>query len=308
MNLGMFPQKDPKPADWDKIPALSPHLACVLLQGTPLRAWQESRLLGGGLEPQPTDAKDRGTILHQLILGGRTKIEVVDAPDFKTKLAQIARDKARDEGKVPVLQCKLDEYNEAVEALRPQLAGVLAATEVRCAWMSDGDVLCHGFIDSFKEHGPYGIEGIDDSRPLILDPKFVDDAVDGAAANHFYDMGYHVKGAAYLDCVQVLRPDLPEAQMVFALCEYKPPYDVRFVPMAESFRELGIGQWNRAVYDWRKCMTEGKWPGSGRQVHPVEAPIWAVRREGDVVAKRADASMRALGSHTVPLFQAEDAR
>jgi len=201
---------------------------------------------------------------------------------------------------VPVLKRKLDDYKEAVEKLKPQLETMLAATEVRCAWMSDEDALCHGFIDSFKERGPYGIEGLDDSRPLILDPKFVDDAVDDAAQNHFYDMGYHVKGAAYIDCVQELRADLPPPQMVFAICEYKPPYDVRFVPLAESFLELGIQQWGRAVYQWRKCLSSGKWPGSGRRLHPVEAPFWAVRREGDLVAKLASESVNRMAREQAP--------
>jgi|WetSurMetagenome_2_1015567.scaffolds.fasta_scaffold232421_1 hypothetical protein len=312
IKLGMIPQSAGIPEGWKESTALSVHIAKVLVSSTPLRAWQEHRLLGGGTEPKPTAAKERGTILHKLMLGGRTKIVVVNAPDFKTKAAQVKRDDARAAEKIPVLKEDFDELAAVAARFAPQLASVIGAPddcELQCAWMSDYDVLCHGFVDSLRRSGPYGIEGIDDSRPLMTDLKFVGNAVEAADATKIAKLGYHIQRAAYLECGRVTDKTLEDCQFLLAFCETEAPFDLRFVVLDPSMRELGEEQWGRAVFDWRKCMKEKKWPGSGRRAHGVAAPGWMLKREKDLqnkLAKESIARVAAVAAAELDDEPAED--
>lgn len=286
------------PADWDERPALSYSIAKEMLTKTPLHAWQMHRLLGGKGQPKkkPTPALERGIIIDHLILGAAEhRIVVVKAPDFRTKAAQQQRDAAYEADKVPVLEEDYAEYEKTAKKLIEQLGPIFGRPKLRAAWLSDEDVLCHGELDGFSESGSTAeepIAGIDPGAPIIWDLKSCTDAVDASTESNIYNYDYQIQCASYLDCVSSLRPELAEAvQFVLVFAEVTPPYDVRFVKLARSFVEMGQGQWGRAVFMWRECLQSNKWPGSGRKLHEVSAPIWAVRREQDLIARMAGRSL-----------------
>ncbi len=295
MQLGFFEQGQPKPQDWDEVPALSYSVAKVLANKTPAAAYAYHRLLGGE-KKKPTDSTIRGNILDSLILGNESSLVEIYAPDFRTKAAQVARDGALAIGKIPVIKEHLAEYRELVNKhLKPKIGNIFGKTKLRMAWMSDEDVLCHGELDALNESGCAGkdlrIEGLDEGAPVIWDLKSCTDAVDASEDRKIYDFDYQLQCASYLDAIAVLRRDLAEkVQFILVFAEVDPPFDVRFVRLARSFVEMGQGQWGRAVYEWRKCLASGKWPGSGRKIYEVSAPIWATRKEASLVQALADQS------------------
>ena len=294
MFTGFMPQGASLPPDWDERAALSYSVAKIFLERTPAAAYAYHRLLGGA-KAEPTEAQIRGTIFDNLLLGNDLA-GIVECPfdSFRTDKAKAMRDGAFAAGKTPVIKAKLDECREVVEKeLRPNIGDIFGKkTKLRVAWMSDEDVLCHGELDALNEYGVKGeglrIEGLDEGAPVIFDVKICTCAIEASEDRKIYDFDYQIQNAAYLDAMAALRPDLAERmQFVLVFCEVVAPFDIRFVRLARSFVEMGQMQWGRAVYGWRECMMTGQWPGSGRRVHEVSAPIWAVRKQQDLVAKLA---------------------
>lgn len=286
LTTGFYLQGAPLPADWNAVPALSYSIAKVLLDSTPLHAWAQHRLLGAKEEEwePPTDAQARGIVIDSLILGvDQSRLVVIDAPDYRTKAAQQQRDLAYSEKKQPVIKAKLDELKKVADILKDKIGNIWGVPKLRVAWLSDGDVYCHGELDAFNEAGvgeDLAIPGLDPKAPVILDLKSCSDAVEAASDRKIYDLAYQLQHGAYLDAIACLRPGLADrVQYVLVFAEITYPYDVRFVMLDPSFADMGRGQWARAVHTWRQCMRNRRWPGSTRQIHRVGAPLWAQRKE-----------------------------
>jgi len=298
MQTGFIEAGQPKFEDWDAVPALSYSTAKTLLNATPLRAWQQHRLLGGKGVPKekPTEAKERGIIIDSLIIGAaERRLVVVNANDFRTKEAQRVRDEAYAAEKVPVIKAKLDEYKRIVdEKLKPKLGGIFGKARVKAAWMSGG-VYAHAEFDGWNEQGvgpELPIEGLDPGTPLVVDLKSCTDCADAARDANIYNYDYQLQSAAYLGACGAIRPDLASRlQFLLVFAEVVPPYDVRFVQLERSFVEMGQGQWDRACRIWDECLCSNCWPGSGRKVYRVSAPPWAVRKEQSLLVEHGGASL-----------------
>lgn len=296
MFTGFLPQGDPLPPDWDEQASLSYSVAKALLEKTPAYAYAHHRLLGGA-KKKPTDAMIRGTIFDSLLLGiDMPGIVELNFPDFRTKIAQQKRDEVIAAGKTPITKSDLDEYRTVVEKVKPKIGDIFGKTKLRMAWLSGGDVICHGELDSLNEGGVKGeglrIDGLDESAPIIFDVKSCTCATEAAEDRKIYDLDYQIQNAAYLDGASALRPDLADhLQFVLVFCEIQEPFDVRFVRLKRSFVEMGTGQWERAVSIWRECMRTKTWPGSGRKIHEVGAPPWAYRTEQRLLAEAMHKSL-----------------
>lgn len=290
---GFFPQGQALPKDWNDKPALSYSVAKVLATKTPAAAFAYHRMLGGE-KKAPTDAQIRGIIFDDLILSevANTRLVEIDADSFRTAAAKGKRDEALAAGKLPVLKAHLDEYREIVKThLRPKLGPIFGQAKVRMAWLSGGDVVCHGEFDALNREGIRGegvkVEGLDEGRPIVWDAKSCTCAIEASEDRKIYDFDYQIQHAAYTDALFELDPELGQAaQFVFVFYEVVPPYDVRFVQLERSFVEMGQGDWWRAVSTWRECMASGKWPGSPRKIHKVSAPPWAYRESQRKLAEK----------------------
>lgn len=243
---------------------LSPSVANILLDRSPLHAWHYHRLLGGA-EREATASMENGTLLHHLVLvgGDSDKLAIIDADDFRTKVAREKRDAARAEGKTPIIARHFAESKDAAEIIRRriELLGIPIgelATERRYEWEADG-VLCSGVVDGVGAACAYELKSTDDANPR-------------ACRRSIEMYGYHVQAAAYREATGM--------PVVFIFAESDAPHDVTLIELGGALTEIGDRRWAKAKRLWAGCLASGVWQGAGRGIsNVVEASDYALSRD-----------------------------
>jgi hypothetical protein len=69
--------------------------------------------------------------------------------------------------------------------------------------------------------------------------------------------------------------------MRFIVFEVTRPYCVTIARPAGTMRALGNLRWQRAVDAWAKCVIDNDWPEYCTGAVEIEAPNWAIMREGE---------------------------
>jgi len=249
------------------IPRLSPSIAHILINESPLHAWQEHYLLGGGRERDESEAQARGRILDRLIFGTGPELVVIDAENFRTKAAQELRDAATEARKIPVLASKIKAFEETANILTDKMArkGVelVGVSQARLEWESNG-VQCKGKLDHF-------ITG----EAMIWDLKTCRSAKPAAIAASLESHGGYVQHAAYVEGVEATNPDLAgRVRMGFVFCEYVKPYAVTVAFLDGTLAQLGRMQWARAKEAWGRGLASGNWPEYSDGPVTIEAKPW----------------------------------
>jgi hypothetical protein len=263
-------------------PSLNASTAKTLITRSPLHAWQEHPRLGGAPR-EATAAQEHGSLIHRLVLGAGDDIEVIDAPDWRTKAAKEQRDDARTAGRIPVLVADHAEAEVAARAIADALAafgidlsgGEAGESEVMLSWherSARGSVLCRGMLDRLV----LGRSGI------IYDLKTTPNAHPQACARRVADLGYDIQAAAYTSAVEKLRPDLVgRVEFVFVFAETEPPYCVTPMKPGGMMREFGLTRWQRAVEVWAACLADGRWPGYVESITQLELPPWVMAADAE---------------------------
>ncbi len=256
----------------EKTPLFSYSVAKTLLGKSPQHAYLQHPLLGN--EPRkPTAAMDKGSIIHGLLLGGGPEIEIIQADNFRTKVAQELKAMAYEENKIPILQKDMDTIDEAVENIKEQILGLAPYffddhdSELSIRWEMDNGVETQSRFDWIQpETGRIiDLKSCSDANPKVLDRKII-------------DFGYDIQEALYLQCANKTWPEVAgRFTWEFIFVELESPYMVSVVETDSSMSWLGESKVRRASDKWAGCLKFGVWPGYGRQV--VSAPPWAVSRE-----------------------------
>ena len=85
-------------------PSLSASVAHTLITESPIHAFVQHPRLNKGRIESGSSKMDIGTIVHGLVLeGDESRLVIVEADDWRTKVAKETRDAARLAGLVPVL-------------------------------------------------------------------------------------------------------------------------------------------------------------------------------------------------------------
>jgi PDDEXK-like domain of unknown function (DUF3799) len=256
-------------------PSLSQSIAHTLISKTPLHAWSEHPRLGNQRR-EPTKAMNAGQIIHRHLLGKGGEFEVIQADNYRTKLAQEQRDEALASHRIPVLQREHEEYVGMLETIQAnvQACGIhlTGESEVQIAWEeagSLGPVLCRGMLDHVLV-----------DQGIIYDVKKCESAHPRAISRSMMSYGYPIQHAAYCSALAKLRPDLEgRIDFVFVFIEIEPPYAVFAGRPNGMLRELGDMQWGRAVRLWEHCLATNTWNGYGPDIGVIEAPAWAMSAE-----------------------------
>jgi PDDEXK-like domain of unknown function (DUF3799) len=257
------------------VPALSQSIAKLIVNESPRHAWLRHPKLGNVPE-KPTSAKDEGTLIHKLLLGkGDTDIVLIDAPDYRTKAAQQARDAALEDGKLPMIASKYKDIETAADALREQCALMgfkfKGESEVGIEWTDvgeHGDVLCRSKLDHLL---------LADGQ--ILDVKKTCNANPDYIQRNLQDLGCPIQQHAYTRAVEELQPDLRgRLDFVFIFCEMEPPYSVVPVRLSGAFRAIGERQWTQALYTWERCLATNKWPSYCDGPIVLEPPAYVMAK------------------------------
>jgi len=253
-------------------PSLSSSIAHLMVTRSPLHAWYAHPRLGSGRPMEPTEAMERGTLAHALLLGGGPEIVRVEHDNWRTKDSQKARDEARAAGKLPVLARKLDEARELADAMRECLPGLEGQREVTAVWREENGVLCRARFDLWDERAA-----------IIRDFKFVENAAPDAIQRNVLNYGKDIQAAAYPRAAEALLPALAgrvRYQWIFAECV--PPYCCTVAEPDGMLRAIGLSKWTRAAETWARCMAEKRWPGYGTEPVRLSPTPWALNAELEI--------------------------
>lgn len=264
-------------ADPCEVPSLSAHIAGVLSRQSPLHAWHAHPKLGGA-KRKPTKELDAGAVAHLLILGRGAEVEVVDAESWRRDVAKAARDKARAEGKIPVLLTDYEEARVAADAIKARfgefnidLAGDIEATFFWTEETEHGRIQCRGRMDHVK---------LEKHRATVTDLKSCFSAHPDAIQKHIDMYRYDVQRAAYVRAIEENAPHLAgRIDYTLVFCELEAPYVIVPVKLSGEFRALGERRWRRACETWARCLETGVWPGYSAETIEVAPPEWTLTKD-----------------------------
>jgi hypothetical protein len=268
-------------------PSLSASIAHLLVKKTPAHArWAHPRL-NPDYEREEKTSFDLGNVVHTVILERSTKrIEVIDAPDYRTKAAQVARDDARDDRKIPVLRKDHDRLNLAINAFIRQCATRTyeppllddGKPEQTLVWQERG-VWCRALVDWLRND----FTAIDDlkttsasANPIIWSKRTLE------------QIGADVQFAFYRRGVKALTGKTPAFRWVIA--EIDPPFPISVVSLDPSWVDLADLKVDRAIERWRQCIETDTWPGYPESIYYAEPPAWVeydfLEMDGEALAGR----------------------
>jgi hypothetical protein len=263
-------------------PSLTSSIAHALVSKSPLHAWNIHPRFGGNRSWQSREM-GLGSVAHAMLLGTEHELVVIQADDWRAKIARDLRDAALAAGKVPVLQSDHDDIARAVKEIRRRLRllkiKLCGRSEVSLFWLETADdgtvVQCRGRLDHLV---------LTKTRAEIFDLKSARSAHPKACSNHSFEYGYDIQQAAYRSALTQLYPQhAGREQFYFLFAELEPPYAVTTCAPAGSLRELGERRWRRAVNLWARCLKEKKWPGYAEGVVQLEAPRYALADEEELI-------------------------
>lgn len=240
-------------ADPCDTPSLSSSIAHLLVSRSPRHAWRAHPRLGN-VDRAATEAQDRGSVIHALVLGKGASFAVLDVDDFRTKDARAQREAAVADGRIPI---KRDFYHECegvalvvtstLDKLGIRLVGERQRTELVAIWQEDG-AMCRARFDS--------LDGA-----TIYDLKTTREGTDQAIERSIRQYGYHIQAAAYVSALEHLGPELAGRVSfvpIFVECDTN---EVIPVELAANVLEVGRRRWKRAIDAWKRCLDANRWPG-----------------------------------------------
>ena len=260
-------------ADYHSDPALGSTSLKTLATRTPAHWKWESE------HPVHKDVYDIGTVAHSIILEDDTSgIILVDAPDWRTKVAKDAKEEAQEYGKIAMLQKELAPIFAMRDAVMRHPLARLALTghkaEQSVFWEEDGLALkCRP--DAWQPS-------------VLVDLKTVRSANPNDFGKTAHEFGYHQSAAHYIDGVKAVTGE--ELPFHFLLVEKAAPYFVSVVELDVEAINLGRQLNDRAKRIYRECVESGNWPGypSGEL---VSLPMWAIYQAEELLGISGDIEM-----------------
>lgn len=217
----------------------------------------------------PTQAMELGTIAHSLRLGVGAGVEVIDADNWRTKAANEAADKARAEGKVPLLTkdykivCDMAEAADRDPIVKALLSG--GEPEVSAFWPDEETgVLRRGRFDYLRDD-------------VLVDYKTAANASPRTFGRTAYKYGYFIQHPYYVDLARDC--DMPGVRsLVFLVQDKRPPYCIAAMELDKDAVQLGREKAAKALQMYRDCTETGVWP-AWADVNP-NYPITSVSLPG----------------------------
>lgn len=256
-------------AQYLALPAFSSGLCNTILTASPLHAWSDS-WLNPNREREDSGKMDIGTYAHALLLeGGTDLLVVIEADDWRTKVAKEARDAARAEGKLPILAHKLPEVEAMVKAGREYVAGselaavfgTGAAEQTVVAELSG--VPCKARPDWLTA-----------DRRLILSYKTTAGSANPEAWIRTQLAGYDAASVFYERAVASVSPDDIAPRLVHLVQEQAYPYSCSLIALSPAWRDLAERKVNAALVIWAQCVKTGRWPAYPSRICHAEPMAW----------------------------------
>lgn len=234
--------------------------------------------------PEPPKKEyDLGHAAHKEVLTEGEAIEVIDAPDWRTKAAQEARDAARAQGKVPILTKQAAQVRAMAKELREHpVASTLfrpghGSPEQSLFWRDkETKQFCRARLDWL----PHASQG---GRLVIPDYKTAADGEpDYALPKAVGRYSYELQAAHYLDGVKTLGL-AKNPTFVFVFQEKEPPYVVTVVELDMTALQIGRMLRERAIAKYRECLDADHWPPYSEEIVLLALPHYIVNEYLEVV-------------------------
>lgn len=254
-------------------PSLSASLIHILCTRSPKHAWAAHPRLNPNFKREEKDQFDIGTVAHAMLLEGRSAVEVIHAPNWRTNAAKEAREEARANGRVPLLAHAAADVEAMVEAAKRELAArniqpplfTDGQPEKTLVW-HEGDIACRARLDWLRDD----LATIDDYKTSH------NAAPDQWTRKSIYQHGYDVKAAFYLRGLERLTGVRAEFRWVAQ--EKEPPYELIVVSPGPDVLTLAERKVDYALELWKRCLESGEWPGYPQRLCWAELPPWEEAR------------------------------
>jgi hypothetical protein len=227
---------------------------------------------------ESSEAFDFGRAAHQLVLNDPDdRIVVVEADDWRGKVAREARESARLAGLTPLLAKQFEVVKEMADAIlaHPTAAGLLHASsgkpeQTLVWWDHVSGIGCRARVDWLRTP----VEG---RRLMVVDYKTTVAADPESFGRFAANYGYFVQAAFYLAGVRELGLD-PDPAFLLVSQEKDPPYLVSVLEFDETALTLGRNLMRNAINIYADCTRTGEWPGYTPEVQTVSLPPWFLRQ------------------------------
>lgn len=223
-------------------------------------------------------AFDFGRAAHEEVLGVGGGIEVIDAPDWRTKDAQKARDAAYAQGKTPLLPKDYKIVQAMAEQIkRHPIAGRIfqpgtGKPEQSLFWKDPATgVICRARFDWL----PTQVKG---RRLIIGDYKTARSVAPHDLRKAIHEHGYHQQDDFYRRGARELGIGGPDTSFVFVFQAKTAPYLVTVVELDLIARQIGRERNDIALKTYKQCMETGHWPGYSDDIELLALPVWAERQ------------------------------
>jgi len=216
------------------------------------------------------DVFDFGTAAHSVILeGDESGLEVIDAPDWRKKDAQDAKEKAYAAGKTPLLTKELGKVRDMAAAIRnhPEAMFLLSdgVPEKSGFAQHDTGVWLRARFDWLPNKRGRGV--------IIPDFKTAESADPRKFRKSAADYGYHQQDPFYRDVAKLLGL-ADDPAFVFVVQEKTAPYLVNVIELNEEAVNMGRALNEHAIRTYMTCKTTGVWPGY-QSGEPISLPKYA---------------------------------
>lgn len=261
-------------------PSFTQSLAKILIEQSPLHAYQAHPRLN----VKPADEDDGetekynkamaiGNAAHSMMLKRGKNIAVIDATDFKTKLAKEAKAAAILDGCEPVLKKHAVTASAMCFAANEQLAHIHGCqnaftrgdAEVVIA-NCEGGIWLRSMLDwitpDLREVWDYKTGGMSAS-PY-------------ATGKLMASAGWHIQAAMHERILDGLDPKgAGRRKFYYVAQENEAPYALTVNEIGEAALTIGRKQIDYAVKMWAHCLTKNVWPAYPNRIIRPELPAWA---------------------------------
>jgi hypothetical protein len=233
--------------------------------------------------PKVSAEFDFGTAAHKFVLGAGQPVCRLSYDDWRGKEARAARDEARAQGYVPVLEPDWQRVEAMAAAIRehPVASALLdpgrGKAEQSLFWQDDETgIWCRARLDWLPHRDPA-------RRFIIADYKTAAAADPASIRKAVANYGYHIQAAQYIDAAIACLDADPAFLFVFQMKD--PPYLVNVAELDDDAIRVGRARLRSAREIFRDCTETGIWPGYEAQADDgityITLPPWAARTEGD---------------------------
>lgn len=258
-------------------PSLSSSIAKLLINRSPRHAFLAQPRLNPDYEPERKQIFDIGSAAHACMLNSDEAYRIIDADSYRTKAAQLARDKAYEEGVIPLLPQQFEHVQAIVRAGRAQLARHRDAADAFLAgdpertliWKEgtgDDAVWCRCRLDWLPDQGT-----------VFHDFKSTTDASPDVWQRRCFDLGADIQAAFYLRGIKAVL-GIPHAEFRFVVQEVEPPYALSVIALMPSALKMADSKVAAAIELWRRCLKSNTWPGYASRTAFIDAPPWTEKR------------------------------